>query len=328
MSSKIIVVGIGAIGSIISHKMISNGINISMMTRTSKQRNELIKYGLSNENSIVYADNVYSISAIPKTKFDLIIISTKTTAIESLMNKISTFIHSDGIILFIQNGYIYDTVSRYSLFKQSVRGIAGFGGRKTGSHQFQQFTKGSLHIGSYMNNNANIDRITNLLGKAIDIEIYDNIMDVVWSKLAVNCTLNGISSVTGMKIGELFSNNKTFWLMKRIFNEVSNVAHKLGYKIISISFDPCVFQCEPIDGYLVKQLAYKYKDSISSTLQSIINGNKTEYDYIGGAVVNKAKKLGINVPFNAYITELISDIENGKKIPHINNIEVIKHLDH
>jgi 2-dehydropantoate 2-reductase len=43
--------------------------------------------------------------------------------------------------------------------------------------------------------------------------------------------------------------------------------------------------------------------------QDITSGRKTEIDFLNGAIVSRAKKLGIDAPYNTFISEQIRFME-------------------
>jgi len=49
----------------------------------------------------------------------------------------------------------------------------------------------------------------------------------------------------------------------------------------------------------------------SSTLQDIKAGKRTEIDALNGAVIELAKKLGIDVPYNSVVYNLVKFLEAG-----------------
>jgi ketopantoate reductase len=60
----------------------------------------------------------------------------------------------------------------------------------------------------------------------------------------------------------------------------------------------------------VVALAKQAPDHLPSPLIDVLNCRKTEIDSLNGAVVMKAKKYGIEVPYNTAIYHLVRIIEN------------------
>ena len=63
----------------------------------------------------------------------------------------------------------------------------------------------------------------------------------------------------------------------------------------------------------IRLYGIKYRKVKSSGLQSLERGEKTEIDFLNGYMVNKAKELGIDLPVNQRLTELVHEIENRQR---------------
>jgi len=48
-------------------------------------------------------------------------------------------------------------------------------------------------------------------------------------------------------------------------------------------------------------------------LQDVLSGDRTEIDYINGAIVNEGKNLDIPTPVNAVLTDLVKAVEASYK---------------
>ena len=55
-------------------------------------------------------------------------------------------------------------------------------------------------------------------------------------------------------------------------------------------------------------------DNICSMLQDVLREKKTEVDFINGVIVRQAQGLGIPVPVNSLLTDLIKTIEVSYKV--------------
>jgi 2-dehydropantoate 2-reductase len=51
--------------------------------------------------------------------------------------------------------------------------------------------------------------------------------------------------------------------------------------------------------------------NVSSMLQDVLNGKRTEIDFINGAIVRQAKALGIPTPINEVLTNIVKTIESA-----------------
>jgi 2-dehydropantoate 2-reductase len=143
-------------------------------------------------------------------------------------------------------------------------------------------------------------QIARLFTKAgIESEVSSNIQALVWNKLFVNVGVNAIAALTGLKNGQLLDHPETLRLMEALVSEAVAVAKKKGIPI----------EGNPLE--TVRTVAEATRENRCSMGQDFDNRRKTEIDAINGAVVREAERLGISVPYNQMITDLVKVIEKS-----------------
>jgi 2-dehydropantoate 2-reductase len=71
---------------------------------------------------------------------------------------------------------------------------------------------------------------------------------------------------------------------------------------------------------IIQKIFGPYKDVKASTLQSLERGQLSEIDYLNGYIARKGKELGIPTPINSTITNIVKEIEAGKRKISPNNL--------
>jgi 2-dehydropantoate 2-reductase len=72
---------------------------------------------------------------------------------------------------------------------------------------------------------------------------------------------------------------------------------------------------------MIRIIGFKYRKLKSSSLQSLERGKLTEIDYLNGYIVRNGKSLGIEVPVNSAVVEIIHDIEKGRRTVSPDNFD-------
>jgi 2-dehydropantoate 2-reductase len=86
--------------------------------------------------------------------------------------------------------------------------------------------------------------------------------------------------------------------MQRAIDEGAHVASKLG---IAVPYqDPA---------QKVIEVCAATAENRSSMLQDIEAGKKTEIEYMNGAIVRHGKQLGIDIPVNSFLTDMVLALE-------------------
>jgi 2-dehydropantoate 2-reductase len=120
---------------------------------------------------------------------------------------------------------------------------------------------------------------------------------LLWGKLVVNCAINPVTAILGVRNGELLDRPDAMALMGLAAQECAEVARAQG---IELPFpDPFERVCEVARDTAANQ---------SSMLQDVLRGARTECDAINGAVVRWGEKLGIPTPANEMLVHLVEKI--------------------
>jgi 2-dehydropantoate 2-reductase len=127
--------------------------------------------------------------------------------------------------------------------------------------------------------------------------VVDNILAHIWNKFVLNCGINAISAVTGLRLGEIVRTPPVDELQTRIIEEVLAVVRAKGVTLT-----------EPDPMRTIKDHCRK-KYNKPSTLQHVEQGKRTEIDALNGALVREARRLGVPTPYNDALTLLLKGVE-------------------
>jgi 2-dehydropantoate 2-reductase len=133
----------------------------------------------------------------------------------------------------------------------------------------------------------------------IETEVSSNIQSLVWNKLFINVGINAAAALMGLRNGNLLDYPETLRLMEALVSEAVAVARKKGILI----------EGNPLE--TVQAVAEATRENRCSMGQDFDNRRKTEIDAINGAVIREAERLGIPVPYNQMITDLVKVIEKN-----------------
>lgn len=141
-------------------------------------------------------------------------------------------------------------------------------------------------------------QIAEMFGAAgLPFEVVENVVGVVWSKFVHNCAINPVAAVTGLRSGEIARDPYASALLTRILDEVLKVVAAEGVRLA---------EADPV-GHIRDHCWERYNRP--SMLQHIEGRRPTEIDALNGALVRRAKPLGISVPVNQTIVEVVKGRE-------------------
>jgi 2-dehydropantoate 2-reductase len=233
-------------------------------------------------------------------KADLVIFFVKAYHTEKAASDALVLQKKDTLFLTLQNGLGNEEAICKQVDRKSVMlGVTNHGATLLGPGHIRHAGWGKTYVGELDGKTTDrVAHIAQVFDKAgIETEVSSNIQRVVWNKLFINAGLNAVAALTGLKNGQLLDYPETLRLMDRLVSEAVEVARK---KRIPIEGNPLE---------KVKAVVEATRENRCSMGQDIDNRRKTEIDAINGAVVREAERLGISVPYNQMITDLIKVIE-------------------
>ncbi len=122
----------------------------------------------------------------------------------------------------------------------------------------------------------------------------NEILPVLWRKLAINCAINPLSALENCRNGELLHNQHRLQLLRQVCTEVEQVAAAAG---ITLFTEPLHQQAEAV--------AHATGDNLSSMLQDIRHKRQTEIEQITGYLCHRASEYGIATPLNTALLHQI-----------------------
>jgi 2-dehydropantoate 2-reductase len=139
-----------------------------------------------------------------------------------------------------------------------------------------------------------------LAAAGFDVRIHPDIMSVIWTKFALNCTINALCAATGLRLGEVARLPAMSRLQDRVIDEVLAVTKAKG-----ITLDYPDFREH------IKEHCWK-KFSRPSMLQHIEAGRPTEIAALNARLVEEGAKLGVPTPYNDAVACLLRGVEHKR----------------
>jgi 2-dehydropantoate 2-reductase len=233
-------------------------------------------------------------------KADLILFFVKTYQTEKAVSDVLVLQKENTVFLTLQNGLgNEEAICKQVDRRKVILGVTGQGATLLGPGHIRHAGWGKTYVGEL--DEKITDRVTQIaqvFRKAgIETEVSSHIHDLVWEKLLVNVGINALAALTGLKNGQLLDYPETVRLMEALVSEAVEVTRR---KEIQIDENPM---------NRVKVVIEATRENRCSMGQDLDYKRRTEIDAINGAVVREAERLGISVPYNQMITDLIKVVE-------------------
>ncbi len=128
----------------------------------------------------------------------------------------------------------------------------------------------------------------------------EDIRNWIFKKVITNAAINPLTAILDIPNGELLEYSETQELMKQVVAEGVEIAKEMNMDICALT----VLE-------MVKDVASRTRENISSMLQDIRKGNRTEIDCINDSIVRLAREYGREAPVNETLTRLVK-VKQGR----------------
>lgn len=325
--------GSGSLGTIIGAFIARSGEQIDLINRNKAHVAALREKGAHVTGTVDFIQPVNALLPDEMEGFyDIVFLITKQTSNAEAVPRIKDHLSPGGVIVTLQNGLpeegIAAVVGRDYVYGCTVAWGATMMGPGVSqlTSEPDALTFGLEHRPD--GPNPHFDEIVSLLSKMGRVDAEDNFVGTRWSKLLINASFSGMSTVMGCTFGETVTHKASRPIVHALIKECIDVSQALGVRIEPVQGKDI---CKLLDykGPIKQTLARailpiairKHAKLHASMLQDLQHGKLTEVASINGAVCEAGRKAGVPTPYNDKVVELIHAMEKGEIQPAEKNIE-------
>ena len=302
---KVLICGLGAIGSIYAVKILKHkDVELSVLV----DRARLIRY---RQEPLIFNGEKYCfdyITADDTFIADLIIIATKSSALDSVLVDLKGFVAKDTVILSLLNGLeSEDRIAEVFgqdkvLYSYYIGHTSTRVGRNVSHDGVYKTVFGEKYNNEYSNNVLTVKNFFDKTG--INYEIPVDMEYARWWKFLVNVGYNQASAVLNASYGDFQKSEQANKLAIKLMNEAVEIARVCGVK-----------NTERLIPEVLEVVSTMVPETKTSMLQDVEAGRKTEVDIFAGYISELGKKYGIKTIYNDMFLEIIKAIDdkNSKK---------------
>lgn len=170
-----------------------------------------------------------------------------------------------------------------------------------------------VHAGhglTFIENHPSLSALWDQSGLSCQSVSHDDMMIMLWQKLAANCAINPLTALLNCENGELLdiptSKDLGSCTIDNIVKEVSLIA-TASAAAESSDGSNLHFDIESLRSFVQKVIQDTYHNK-SSMLQDVTKKQKTEVEYLNGYVIKKGRELGIDTPVNEEVCNRIREL--------------------
>lgn len=302
---KIVIVGPGAIGCLFAAFLTKSKEEIWLLDKNRERAAKINECGifLEGESGSWQTKVKTTTCAQDIGKADLILICVKSFHTKSTIEEIKPLLAQETKILTLQNGIgNVEIISELAGEERVIAGVTNEGATLTDSGRIRHAGHGETIIGTIDGKTPvqlrSIREVFNKVG--FECKMSRDIKSLLWSKLIINVGINALSAVTRLPNGKLIEYEGTRRILRDAVTEAARIAKRKRIKLI---FDDPLAKVEAV--------CESTQSNLCSMLQDVLGKKRTEIDFINGVIVRLAQELGIDVPTNKFLLDLVKTIESS-----------------
>jgi 2-dehydropantoate 2-reductase len=323
---KFLVIGGGAIGGITAAQLKKNGIDVEIVCKYPDYAQQITNEGLDVSgvcgNFKIKIKAYASLSEVHEKK-DIVLLATKANDMVVATGLIDSVLNKNGFLISMLNGICEDVLADEAGKDRIIGCVTGWGATMEKRGKLIMTSTGDFIIGypGKVTDNT-LSQIADILSCVVPASTTDNIIGHKYSKLIINSCITSLGVISGLYLGKMLMKRKARNVFIEIIREAVIVAEKMnieievfGGKLDFKKFIEGLSVISDLRRHLVLLIiGYKYRKLKSSSLQSLERGKPTEIDFLNGYIVSNGNLLGVSVPVNTFIVNMIHQIEQKKRI--------------
>jgi 2-dehydropantoate 2-reductase len=299
-------IGAGAMGSVYGGLLAYAGFDVTLIDPREDHIERVGREGLIVEGvrgrHVIRLPAQTSHAGLPRAGFAIIF--TDANATKEAARTAAQVLEPDGFALTLQNGIGNVESLVAELGKERViAGVTMNSAALPEAGRAVYTNAGVTSIGELDGRTTSrIEEVARMLNQAqIETRVIADPMTQIWTKFVLNCAINPLTAVTGLRSGEMYRTPEVNALQDRVLDEILAVVERKGIRL-----------AEPDMRKKIKAHC-RVRYNRPSMMQHVERGQQTEIDALNGALIREAQALGMPVPYNEAVVAIVKGVEKSRR---------------
>jgi 2-dehydropantoate 2-reductase len=329
---RLLIVGTGAIGSLVGSKLALAGHDVTLVGRSDYA--EAVRgqgLGLEEAGQRSYVKNVQVATHVAQADaevFDLIVFTMKAYDTTVAAIQVRPLARQGIPILVMQNGVggeevVTQVLGEVTVFSAVVTLVVEV--LESGLVRLST-TRGGIGLAPTVRSDASESAPCHSLAEAFrragfNVAVYADHRAMKWSKLLLNILGNASPAILGVSPDLVFAQRRLFNLERTAFREAMAVMHSLdlrpvslpGYPVPLLAWSICSLPAWLMQPIFQRIIVRSRGGKMPSLYLDMVRHRKnSEVEFLNGAVVKQARELGMEVPVNEALFDTLMGIVRGE----------------
>jgi 2-dehydropantoate 2-reductase len=267
-----------------------DGLKLDLATSSAT---EIVQIGASTELSSLQSA-------------DLVLFCVKSTDSASVARQMAPHLAPHALIMSLQNGVENAALIAQQVPHAVIPCVVYVAAEMPAPGCVKHHGRGELVMGTMQASRLKdpqktLQDIVALLGSAqVSVQISQNVMAELWSKLMINCAFNAISGLAQIQYEKLAA-----------LESVRATQTALVKEVIAVALADGIHLSESAALEAVAKISVTMGSQKSSTAQDMARSKPSEIDHLNGFIVRRGQALGVPTPVNQAMFSLVKLVESA-----------------
>lgn len=304
---RVVVVGPGAIGLLLAASFARAGIRVRLLDYRPERARKIDAEGVTVIDA-AGASHRYQIPCSTGANSGELathaFLAVKAHDTERAVIRVLDLLAPSGVLVSFQNGIRHvELIREYLPTERTVFGATAQGATRIATGRVRHCGSGETIIAAEDRNRDGVAEVADLLNRTeIHASVGIDLPFILWRKLLLNAAINPVTAILGIRNGKVTRIPGAWELAAACFREAREVA--------GLAVGPEIGQVTEDD---LRELCEKTAENVSSMLQDVRSGRRTEIHALNGVVVEEAGRHGRDAPVNRVVVQLVTALEEARR---------------
>jgi 2-dehydropantoate 2-reductase len=324
---RVLIVGAGAIGSLIGHRLVRAGHEVTLVGRQPYVAAVRARgLGLEDGGRVTQVMNVRAVTNaldVADESFDLVLLTVKAYDAAEAAAQVERFTCRGVPILVLQNGVGGEEVVAKTLGEATILSAVitlSVEVLEPGLVRLAT-TRGGIGLAPTQTDESVAELAEAFREAGLRTCLYRDYRRMKWSKLLLNIVANASPAILDMLPDQVLADSRLFALEQAAFREAVAVMQALDLRPVSLPGYPVpifVWTICSVPAWLLRPILRRVivpgrgGKMPSLHIDLSMDKGKSEVEYLNGAVVRYAQELGLDVPVNRALHAVLMGIVKGE----------------
>ncbi len=264
-----------------------------------------------------------------KETLDIVLLGVKSQHTAEAIKTLLPWLQKDSLVVSVQNGLNEEVISEMAGKDRTLGAFVNWGADYIGPGHISFGKAGCFYVGELDGNvTPRIRRLHKAFSVFLPVQITTNIWGYLWSKQVFSSMLFA-TALVDLPIYDVLEPVEVRTIMGALVREAMQVPEALGIRLEEYEneFFPRLFQQHKDDeafSIAADHFRGRIKNKTGIWRDIAVRKRPTEVEGTIGATVRKGAALGLSLPLNRKLVELIHDLEQGRRTMAMQNFDALR----